>query len=376
MANTGEGSSAHMLKNKRLTRRTVFFAMRGYRKIILYIIVSDLCLTCYNACMRIRKKQLGRLSFGAILVVLLCLLFTFLPSYIAYAANQTESGQVTVSGRVPGPPPDTPPTIDSPTDGTTFEQKNIEVKGSCVVDLIVKVFRNNIFAGSAICQPDETYSLFIDLYEGRNDLIARQYDDLNQSSPDSDTITVYYVPPAAQPTLPESPAPSKPTPGRSSPGAPPAPGVAEFQLIINYDYTQQGVFTNQPFRFPIQFMGGTSPYAISIDWGDDKTNVYSRQNSDKFTTDHIYRATGYKIVIIRVSDSKGNQAYLQFVVLVSGIDSPFIAQLFGKGCTLANWQTILFWCLLAAIIGFLIGLAVAKSKYLEKKRLKKRIRKG
>src|SRR5690349_7483025 len=88
-----------------------------------------------------------------------------------FAAQQVKSGDIVINSQVVGPPPSTPPTIDSPADGTTFDHKQIEVKGSCVAGLIVKIYRNKVFAGSALCANNGTYSLSIDLYDGRNDLI-------------------------------------------------------------------------------------------------------------------------------------------------------------------------------------------------------------
>jgi hypothetical protein len=255
---------------------------------------------------------MSSIKWRTVLGLLTVLLTTSSP---VLAGTQTSSGDINLGATVPGPPPATAPTIDVPTANTTFTQKLIDVKGTCVANLTVRIFRNAIFAGSAFCQLDNTYALQIDLTEGRNDLIARQYDSLNQSSPDSDTVTVYFTPPGG-PSLPgENPTPA-PTPGSSS--ANPSNPVAEFQLVIDYDYSFRGVTVNNPLHLPIHFMGGTPPYAVSISWGDREQNVVSRENADQFFVDHIYKKPGVQIVKLRVSDKNGNQAYLQFVLIVNG----------------------------------------------------------
>jgi len=290
--------------------------------------------------------------FTGIFFALLSLLIVLGTPLSALATTQTQSGNVTINGIIAGPPPATAPTIDSPSQGQNFDYKNISVSGGCIVGLIVKVFRNNIFAGSTTCQAGGNWSLQLDLFVGRNDLIARQYDFLNQVSPDSDTITVYYVPPSIAPSLP----------GEST--TPPVETV-NFELNINYDFTVIGVFPGQPFRLPIRFAGGTPPYAVSIDWGDGTTSLYSRPNSKEFMTEHVYKYAGLRTVTIRVVDGLGNTAYLQFVVVVNGkVNSPFNFSIFEGGRLAIAWPVL-------ALTGGL-GAGIAAGILLERHYLLKR----
>lgn len=250
------------------------------------------------------------------------------------AVNQTQNGDITVSGVVLGPPPATPPSIDIPQSGQTFAERTVDVKGDCSAGLVVRIFRNAIFAGSAMCDASGEFALQMDLTEGRNDLIARQYDANNQSSPDSDTVTVFFAPPAQQPPLPD-PTPQTPgAPVNTPPAGPPATQVAQFQLIIDYDYSFQGVTVNKPLNLPIHFLGGTPPYAVSVSWNDGQQSVISRENAEQFFVEHTYTKAGTYIVKLRVSDKDGNQAFLQFVLIVNGksAETPN-ASLFGTPVT-------------------------------------------
>ena len=296
-----------------------------------------------------RNHYLSRVALG---LVLCAISFAHIASAPAKAAVLNEDGSVDLSAIVPGPPPATAPTIDYPTQNMTFSEKNIPVNGGCIAGLIVKIFRNTNFAGSALCQPTGTYSLQIDLTEGRNDLVALQYDFLNQPSPESETVTVYYLPPSQQPTIPDAPG------GGGGGGAPLPPEVARFQLIIQYDYTQQVVFAGEPFRLPIQFAGGTPPYAVSIEWGDGKSTVVSRQDTTQFNNEHIYEKPGLYKVVIRVSDSEGNQAFLQFVILVNGNPSIIpqsVQNLFRDNSQLLMLWFIFLWVIIG-VIGFILGM--------------------
>lgn len=239
--------------------------------------------------------------------------FFFLPS-TAHAITKT--GDINVGGILAGPPPDTAPVIEEPSNNSTFRNKTITVKGSCVADLVVRVYKNNIFAGSTLCQSTGTFELSIDLFVGKNVLMARQFDFLDRPSPESNHVAVFYTPPNPPP-LPSSP---QPEPGDNSPSRPSKtpPNIAQFQLIIEYDYTLQAIYTNQPFYLPVVFSGGTAPYALSVDWGDGSQTVLSRESTKKLLLKHVYKEPGYYTASITVSDKKNERAHIQFVLLVSG----------------------------------------------------------
>lgn len=268
----------------------------------------------------------------------------------------SENGDITVSGTVPTPPPDNAPTIDQPSQGVTFDHKNITVSGRCDPGLIVKIFSNNVFVGSTVCQGDGTYSLRVDLFIARNDLIARQYDSLNQASPDSNMVTVYYSP--VQPTLPDSD-----SGGTGSGQDDTPPSIAHFQLIIDYDYTVQSIFAGHAFRLPVKFMGGTGSYIVTIDWGEGSSNTFKRNNTNGFDTSFIYERSGTYIVSIRVNDSSGQEAFLQFVVIVNGPqEANRLIQIAGRDVKIDI--TILIATICAALIlsAYIAGRHVSKNR--------------
>lgn len=303
--------------------------------------------TCYNLLMFTKLLVLT----GAILAVLI----SFLATTDSYAA--TSNGDITVSGTVPTPPPENAPTIDQPTSGNTYNQKNITVSGRCDASLIVKIFSNGVFVGSTVCQNDGTYSLRIDLFIARNDLVARQYDSLNQASPDSNMVNVYYSPPP--PVIPDT------SGSHQGDSAEQPPAVAHFQLIIDYDYTVQSIFAGHAFRLPVKFMGGTGPYTVTIDWGEGSSNTFKRNNTNSFDTSFIYERPGTYIVSIKVNDASGQEAYLQFVVIVNGEPQA------NEVIEVAGRQTTTDITVLVVVSGtILITLAYLSGRYVSKKRKK------
>jgi hypothetical protein len=286
----------------------------------------------------------------------------FALSIIVAAPLYAASGSMTVAGIVPGPPPSMAPTIDSPINGQVFTDENITVSGECISGLVVEVFRNSIFAGSALCQDNGTYSMPIDLYIGENDIFSRQYDDLDQASPASPTVSVTYTPIQTTSMPTPSPTPSATTTPLSTPSSTSSTSSSTTstkrqQLVLQYNYTRQGVSINQPFYVPIQFSGGVPPYAISINWGDGSTSVFSEQNTTTFTADHTYAKAGYYTVVIQIADQQGDVAFMQFVVLVNGpqTNSPIVKTVFGRTIVIpTTWQMVEA-SMLSVISGFVIG---------------------
>lgn len=298
-------------------------------------------------------------------IVLLGLFFLLGTTLCALPTHaQTDTGDISVEGVVSGPPPSTAPTIEEPASNVTFATKSITVKGSCVSGLIVKIYRNNFFAGSTLCQPDGKYSVPIDLFVGENTLVARQFDTFGQASPDSNVVTVFYTPQSTPPpTLPDEAGAPTPAPSSGPPQAPAdTPAIAQFQLIIEYDYTLQSIYTGTPFYLPVKFAGGTGPYAISVNWGDGTNDVFSRTDTAPFTIDHTYEKAGYYTVTMKVSDSKGEQASLQFVLLANGKPdaSPINQLLFPGDGTLSLGGAVL---LGAGIFLLLAGILFAGYKW-------------
>lgn len=300
----------------------------------------------------------------AYLLFLCSFLLVFLLTGSVNAA-QTSSGNIEVKGFVAGSPPSTPPTIEQPASNTNSSTKSITVKGSCIADLVVKIYRNNFFAGSVICEVGGKYSVTIDLFIGKNDLIARQFDAAGQVSPDSNGVHITYLtPPREHETASSSPSRSSPSyyPPEQLPGRSPS-GASQLQLVVAYDYTLQSIFVNQPFQLPVEFSGGTGPYAVSINWGDGTNDIFSRNDTESFKAAHVYKNSGFYTATITVSDTSGDKASLQFVLLVNGEqDEPSIVRIFSDEDARWWWATLAGLFVSGLIIAFIAGRRIGKNK--------------
>lgn len=220
-------------------------------------------------------------------------------------ANPSDQG-IGMEGRLIQPPPSDAPTISLPADGTVFEEIPITVAGLCTDTLLVRIFKNNVFGGSAICDGG-SYELQIDLFPGANEIFAYQYDGLDQASPRSNTRTVTYA--IDVPIVPGSP-----------------DEVAQ-RITLTTNFARRGADPGQELTWPITISGGRGPYAISVDWGDGKTDLLTQTAAGTFDLKHVYDKPGVYRVIIKGTDADNISAFLQLVGIGNGSISTAAADL-------------------------------------------------
>lgn len=239
------------------------------------------------------------LSLTALLLVVGTCLTTF--SVGAWERPGPAAGSVGLTGVMPGKPPTKGATISTPTPGQSFAQTPIVVGGTCPSNILVEIFKNDIFAGSTPCGNDGTFKLEIDLLNGQNTLVAKVYDALNQEGPESNKITVTFT--------------------GSIAGASNMSSSLNFggpQLIINTDAVFRGAFPNKEMSIPIDILGGRAPYAVNVQWGDSTNKVVSRPDNASFRVAHTYAKAGTYQLAIQATDADGRVAFLTVASIVNG----------------------------------------------------------
>jgi hypothetical protein len=235
-----------------------------------------------------------------------------------------QSGSVGLEGTINASPPSTAPTISVPTNGQSFSSEPITVNGLCISNLLVRLFSNGVFIGSALCI-NNSFSITASLFDGQNQLTAQQYDALNQSSPVSNQITVMFNSGAT---------------------------TAAPQLILTSVYAERGANPGSVLSWPISITGGTPPFAISIDWGDaSSADLISQPLAGTFNAQHTYGKAGVYKVLVKATDQAGATAYLQLVGIGNGtITSGSTSN--GTGTTTTKTKVI--WWPAAVIVPFII----------------------
>lgn len=297
---------------------------------------------------RVRNISVLRIWMAVVAVFLYIAACGILLQSTASAAE--EQGAVGLEGRISAPAPTTPATISIPRSGQAFTTLPVTVSGICPNGLLIKLFKNNVFAGSVQCN-NGSYSMIIDLFDGQNDLVARVYDALDQAGPDSNVVTVSYS--SAKPNFS----------GRVS---------------LTSSIAKKGSNPGEVLTWPITISDGDSPYALSIDWGDGKTpDLISQSFPGTFNIQHVYDNPGVYNIIIKATDKNGGVAYLQLVGVANGplSQEDAAAKTDGTDDVSPTATTIILWWPAAVLLPFII-VTFWLGKRHELHTLKKKIERG
>ena len=245
---------------------------------------------------------------------------------LLWTAQVRAADEISVTAVVTGPPPAGPVAITSPKNGERFQAVPIQVRGSCSGNIFVRLYRNGALAGSTQCA-SSLWGLGLDLVGGRNDLVARAYDFLDQAGPESQMVSVYFDPPG----------------GASQAGG---------QLLISSEYAYRSVQPEELLRWPFELFGGRPPYAISVDWGDGSSDLISRAERGVFSIQHIYRKVGFYRVKLRVTDVSGRTTGIELFAIARG-EGAGVSLPFEPGGFIILWP--IWFVVLLALISFWLG---------------------
>lgn len=183
-------------------------------------------------------------------------------------------------------------TITVPGNGASFTNSPITVQGICPTGLLIQIYNNNVMVGAVMCQ-NGSFSLEVSLFAGTNELKAMVLDEVDQTGPESNTVTVTY------------------TDTRFT---------AFGQLVtLTSAYGRRSAAAGTQLGWPLQLSGGSGPYAFSIDWGDGtEPQLMSLAVAGAFNIAHIYKNAGIYQINIRVTDVNGVTAFLQLIAVASG----------------------------------------------------------
>lgn len=277
------------------------------------------------------------LSHIKVLCLVLVLIFTLslsaesVAAYVPPAPTNPQSSGIGLTGTIPSSPPTNPASIAVPSNGQTFTSLPITVSGICPNGLLIKLYINNVFAGSAVCT-NGSYTITASLFNGENVLIVRDYDNLDQAGPDSNSVTVTY---------------NNPNVGSS------------IGVTLTSSFAKLGAPPGSVLSWPITISGGSSPYALSVSWGDgSQPDLISRAATGSFNIQHTYATAGVYTILVKVTDANGDVAYLQLVGIASGAAGQSSSNTLNTGTTKSNKGIKLTSTTLLIIIALVIILPI------------------
>ncbi len=231
-----------------------------------------------------------------------------------------------VYARNPAPIPTSAAVITDPTDNAVLHSSPVTVSGTCPVitpRVIVVILVDGQETSSVACDASYTFSVPVDLSYGDHTLIARIYTITNDRGPDSTPVHVHYPAPPAPPT-PSSPRlPSTLTAPRGTPTNTPGGSSNGQRLVI---ISRQPFIVYGPSKDAVwigHISGGTPPYHLHINWGDNKSDNYSVDGSEQYFHHHYRIAQAY-IEILSATDKVGARA-TSYIAAVTPYRAPVIA---------------------------------------------------
>lgn len=268
-----------------------------------------------------------------LLFLLLMVLGLFLLASDSYVQSYTSSGTVVVGTIVTGPPPETGAVITYPNDQADFDDKIIDVKGTCKKNSFVIVSNNNVMAGSAACTEAGIFSLQIQLSFGKNVLSALNYDNLNQVGPNSPLTVVFLrkdgnevatIDPSISAqsiqSLPVNPTTISGLNNNFSDcnsykvGELPVDDIPHITIVC----APRLFLPELPQVLGVLAWGGTPPYAVSIDMGNETNELLSIASPGYKTLKFSYAVPNIYKLSFKLKDTAGKSASIQTSVQVSG----------------------------------------------------------
>jgi hypothetical protein len=249
----------------------------------------------------VKRKKFLFIPYPLVIFLLLCA-----GVYLVAWTFNAHADDIIVNAVVKDKPITQPPVIDPTIAGKTYNAVPLDVSGTCPTNAAyVEIFRNGLMTGIAICQ-NGVFDPAVDLFVGKNILTAEAFNLTDDQGPASSPVIVYYDPPTPQPSLQ--------IPGTATPKNNP--------LLLKTAFVYKGYYTNQEVVWPLEISGGSSPYALSVDWGDGQTSIISRAQPGQFNITHSYKHSSPTsshdyTVKVQASDSAGNYTYLQFFLIVN-----------------------------------------------------------
>ena len=129
-------------------------------------------------------------------------------------------------------------------------------------------------------------------------------------------------------------------------------------MLLESDAVYRGVFPGKEMGFNLTIIGGTAPYAISIDWGDSTNTLVPRGSSGSFGTPHTYKKPGVYYISSKATDKDGRVAFLTVAAIVNGQPDPYVApvssdETVSPSILLSLWP--LYLCLIVLVSSFYMG---------------------
>jgi len=194
----------------------------------------------------------------------------------------------------------------------------------------------------------------VDLPLGQNVLTALNFDNVNQPGPATPAVTITLIQRGGDgdvvlPVAPLIPGPSLPTNPSFIPGKPATTGkecytytpdaasVPGGKLLVAVVCIPRIIEKNTDYTLGVIVRGGTPPYALNIDWGNDSPDALVSISQSGYTKINFrYASAGPFNITLNAADAQGDAAQVETAVQVNGEVKPIITAI-GEALSPSAW---------------------------------------
>jgi hypothetical protein len=203
-----------------------------------------------------------------------------------------------IYGTAPVDIPVAPAIIAAPKDGSSVALPYTLVAGSCPLvspQVVVAVDVDGVRAGSAICNPDNDFSMPLALGSGSHSLTAQVYTITGEMGATSSPVHITYRAPTSL--------------AAAQPGD--AGAAGPLKLAADSPFLYLGA--SRTVTWAGTLAGDTQPHHILVDWGDKTQDEYTVQPGALHFTHHYRTLQSYDVTIF-VSSASGTAVRAQYAV--------------------------------------------------------------
>lgn len=235
---------------------------------------------------------------------------------LIFATNRiANADDLLVTATVPAPIPVGAPAFTTPADNTETDKPTVNFAGTCPIiapAVIITLYEGSTLLGSGICENDGTFAVTASLTPGAHTIVATVVTITGDNGETSDPLHITYIPPPT-PATPSIPTTSSPRTGANNPGG---GNIAPLDIIGEKPFIT--FRSNLKAEWRGRFAGGIPPYAVTINWGDGKSDTYKVSGNDLQVFTHQYRQNRLYAFSVTVQDNGGLSLKRNYVAMRNG----------------------------------------------------------
>lgn len=229
-------------------------------------------------------------------------------SWLNYYAT-VKADDLQVTARRNAAMPATIPFISSHVTGFETRDNRIEIFGTCPTNVsnYVKIFNWSRLIATVPCSQDGTFKTKIWIVYGNNRIQASSVNITGQETNRSVVTVIKRTRPVA------APSPKNSTQVITGVGFDGLDFDRSDLVNLMVDRGLIVYTVGEEFGWNLSVRSGTSPYDVTIQWGDDTESTYKIADSTEFTAKHVYKNKGTYDVVVAIKDAEGREVSYSYV---------------------------------------------------------------